>query len=213
MQEDEHQRQNRRLARYARLRAIAQTGLAYTEDVFGRERYEELFALAQELQAEATGVAPAILETAFDAHVGYPTPKVEVRGAVFSDDRILLVRESTDNRWALPGGWCDQHISPGGNVVKEVFEETGLVVTAHKLAAVRDEAVHTYRPKRLEHVYKLLFLCEFVSGELTTSIETTEAAYFAVDDLPELSLGRTLPEDILMLAQHRVDRRLTTEFD
>lgn len=213
MPNDNEQAFKRRLERYARLRAIAQTGLAYTEDVFGRERYEELFALAQALQADATDLPLETLDTVFDATVGYPTPKLEVRGAVFSGDRILLVRESTDNRWALPGGWCDQHISPGGNVVKEVFEETGLVVTAQKLAAVRDEAVHTYRPKRLEHVYKLLFLCEYVSGELTTSVETTEAAYFAVDDLPDLSLGRTLPQDILMLAQHRVDQRMPTEFD
>lgn len=201
------------LARYARVRAIAQTGLAYTEDVFCRERYQELFALAQALEADATGVPLAVLDQAFDPDVGYPTPKVEVRGAVFSDDRILLVRERTDSRWALPGGWCDQQVSPAGNVVKEVLEETGLVVSASKLACLRDHPVQTYRPRRLEHVYKLLFLCEFVSGELSTSVETTESAYFAVDDLPELSLGRTQPEDILMLARHRLDPRLSTEFD
>ena len=202
-----------RLALIDRVRAIAQTGMAYTEDPFGRERYQELHQLAQQLQADAIAVPEQNLSIAFDLHGGYPTPKVEVRAGVFRDDQILLVRERTDGRWALPGGWCDQHITPAANVVKEVLEETGLTVRAAKLAAIRDAAVHTYRPKRLEHVYKLLFLCEFVRGEVATSMETTAVAFFPIDALPELSLGRTIPEDVLLLARHRLEPGKPTAFD
>ncbi len=205
--------QNDPIALFDRLRAIAQTGLAYSEDPFDRERYEELHDIALRLQAEQLGVGDAQLTAVFDLYGGYPTPKVEVRAGVFQDDKILLVRETSDGRWALPGGWCEPRVSPADNISKEVFEETGLKVRASKLATVRDESIHTYRPRRLEHVYKLLFLCDYISGELTHSIETTAAEYFPVDALPELSLGRTLPEDVLLLAEHRIQPSRATEFD
>ena len=47
---------------------------------------------------------------------------MDTRAAVFSEGKILLVREN-DGRWALPGGWCDVNQSVGENTAKEVFEE------------------------------------------------------------------------------------------
>ncbi|HET7880958.1 MAG TPA: NUDIX domain-containing protein, partial [Acetobacteraceae bacterium] len=55
---------------------------------------------------------------------GRATPKLGVRGAVFQDDRILLVRERADGeRWTLPGGWADVNESPASAVAREVREE------------------------------------------------------------------------------------------
>ncbi len=201
------------LQRLLRIRDIAQTGLSYTEDAFGQERYEELLQIVTELTAGTLGLPASELAGAFRADGGYPTPKVEVRAGVFRDGKVLLVQEASDKRWALPGGWCDQPLSPGANAVKEVFEETGLSVTAEKLAAIRDQSVQTYRPQRLEHVYKLLFLCSDGVGTLRGSLETDTAAFHAVDDLPPLSTGRTLPDDILCLARHRIDPGLPTQFN
>ena len=106
-----------------RLRAIAQTGFAYALNPYDQERYTELDALAQEMQAAVLDTAPAAIRGRFELDGGYPTPKVEVRAGVFEGDRILLVREASDGRWALPGGWADQRVSPAGNVVKEVREK------------------------------------------------------------------------------------------
>ena len=50
-----------------------------------------------------------------------------------------LVREIADGgRWTLPGGWCDVGLSPGENVVKEVFEESGFHVEVERLVAALD---------------------------------------------------------------------------
>jgi hypothetical protein len=90
------------------IQALAQTGLAFTHDQYDRERYERLSALAAQIMAEHTDIEVRHFEMLFDEQAGYATPKVDVRGAVFRDSRILLVRETTDeHRWTLPGGWAD----------------------------------------------------------------------------------------------------------
>ncbi|MEM1435254.1 MAG: NUDIX hydrolase [Pseudomonadota bacterium] len=196
-----------------RLRAIAQTGRAYSIDPYDRERYVELDAMAQQMQAALLQTTPGSLGGRFELDGGYPTPKVEVRAGVFEGERILLVREESDGRWALPGGWADQQISPAGNAEKEVREETGLIVEAVRLVALLDHSGHTYRPQRLEHVYRLLFLCERRGGELSTSLETTDARFFALDDLPELSLNRTAPRELELLRTHAADPERRSWFD
>ena len=121
------------------------------------------------------------------------------------DGRILLVRETADGRWTLPGGWGDEHESPKASIEREVAEESGFVVTAERLVAVKDRHLHPYTPKRLERIYKLFFLCELTGGEATTSLETDAVDFFRrLDDLPPLSLGRTLPDDISLLEEYRV---------
>lgn len=196
-----------------RLRAIAETGRAYSVDPYGQERYAEMHAIVQQMQAALLQQVPASLAGRFDLDGGYPTPKVEVRSGVLEAGRVLLVREATDGRWALPGGWADQQVSPAGNAVKEVQEETGLRVRAVKLVAVCDHRANTYRPPKLEHVFRLLFLCERQGGELKTSLETTAVDWFPLTDLPTLSLGRTSPTDIDRLQAHYQDPGLPTWFD
>ena len=96
---------------------------------------------------------------------GYPTPKVDVRAGVFNDrGDILLVQEASDGRWALPGGWADEHDSPKLACEREVLEESGYRATAIKLAAIKDRSMHPYTPQRLERIYKLLFLCSLTAA-------------------------------------------------
>jgi ADP-ribose pyrophosphatase YjhB (NUDIX family) len=196
-----------------RLRAIAQTGQTYTKDPYDLERYQELEAMALTLLAKLLDSPPEVLRSVYLPEKGYPTPKIDVRAGVFKDGRILLVRETADGRWTLPGGWGDEHESPKASIEREVAEESGFVVTAERLVAVKDRHLHPYTPKRLERIYKLLFLCELTGGEATTSLETDGVDFFSLDELPPLSLGRTLPDDISLLAEYRAAPERPAYFD
>lgn len=201
------------LERVQRLRAIAQTGLAYSRDGYDLQRFEEVSAIAQALLAELTATPPQQIADLYVPERGYPTPKVDVRAGVFRDGRVLLVREAADGRWSLPGGWADEHLSPRESVEREVLEESGFEVRAVKLAALRDRHLHPYRPVRIERIYKLLFVCELQGGAAAASLETTAAGFFALDALPDLSIGRTLAADIELLAAHHRQPDLAPYFD
>lgn len=197
------------------LQALAQTGLAFTKDPYDRERYERLRAMAAEMLAAGSDVPLATIAGLFDAQTGYATPKIEVRAGVFDDrGRILLVREALDrDRWTLPGGWADVNLTAAQNVAKEVREESGYEVRVGKLAAVWDRARQGHPPSAWS-CYKLFFLCEVTGGAARTSIETTEVAWFAADEIPaDISLGRVLPKQIARLFVHAADAALPTDFD
>jgi 8-oxo-dGTP pyrophosphatase MutT (NUDIX family) len=111
------------------IQATAQTGLAYAKDVYDRQRYERLQQLAAVIMAESAGIDTQVVEGLFAKQRGYATPKVDVRGAVFKNEQILLVQERGDaGRWTLPGGWADVNQSPRECVIAEVREEAGLEV-------------------------------------------------------------------------------------
>lgn len=197
------------------LQALSQTGLAFATDPYDRDRYETLRRLAATMLAGGIDAPLARLEGVFEAESGYATPKLEVRAAVFDEaGRILMVREVFDHdRWTLPGGWADVNLTPAGNVVKEVREESGYDVRVRKLAAAWDRQRQGHPPS-LFSCCKLFFVCEIIGGEARTSIETSEVGWFARDALPtDLSLGRVLPAQIARLFEHHSHPGLPTDFD
>src|SRR5258708_20146027 len=102
------------------VRAIAQTGLAFAADGFDHQRYQRLQQLAALLMAQGSSTDhDAILEL-LRQEKGYATPKVDVRGAAFVDGRVLMVREISDGRWALPGGWAHVNQSAGQFAVSAI---------------------------------------------------------------------------------------------
>jgi ADP-ribose pyrophosphatase YjhB (NUDIX family) len=196
------------------IQATAQTGLAFTNDIYDRQRYERLRQLAAEIMAEGGGVGSEAIEALFAEQTGYATPKVDVRGAVFQDGKVLLVQERADpGRWALPGGWADVNRSPRECVIAEVREEAGLDVRPIKLAAVYDRARHPHVPPRPFHVYKMFFICEIVGGKPSPGLETADVAFFAIDELPPLSVGRVLASQISRMLDHAQSPSLPTDFD
>ncbi len=195
-----------------KLQAIAQNGLTYTENPFDVERYKSLSAIAVEIMASYSNVEPSYVADLFAREGGYATPKVDVRGAVFRGDTILLVREREDGCWTLPGGWADVGESPGEVVVREIYEESGYHTRATKLLAVYDRSKHGH-PPLVHHVYKLFFQCELVSGSPSASIETDEVAFFCENEIPELSLGRVVPAQITRIFQHYRHPDWPTDFD
>src|SRR5262249_26893893 len=83
-----------------RLQAIASTGLHFCKDDFDRQRYREVATIAHSMLASLGNIPIERVEGLFsDFAKGYATPKVDVRGAVIEDGKVLLVREKSDGRW------------------------------------------------------------------------------------------------------------------
>lgn len=195
------------------LQMIAQNGLAYSKNTFDIERFEAVRKISVEILAAHSGMESAYLLDLFTQEQGYATPKVDVRGAVFRDNRILLVRELLDQgRWTLPGGWADAGDSPSGAVEREIREESGFDARAYKLAMVYDRDLHNH-PRFYFPIYKLFFLCEITGGAPALSSETGGVDFFPEDALPELSIGRVTAEEIHALFHHYRNPDLPTDFD
>jgi ADP-ribose pyrophosphatase YjhB (NUDIX family) len=194
------------------LKAIAQIGLTFCRDPYDRARFERIQELSAAMVALRSGHDARSLLEGFRIEVGYATPKVDVRAAIFAEGRILLVREVSDGAWTLPGGWADVNESPAESVVREVAEESGYEARALKLAAVYDYRKRN-RPQHLDSIYKLFFICELTGGSARSSVETSEVAFFARDALPTLSVGRTTAAQIERMYEHAAEPGLPTDFD
>ncbi|MBW3695027.1 NUDIX domain-containing protein [Vibrio sp. T187] len=184
------------------LQALSQAGHAYSKDKFDLERFDEIESISHQMLAELSNSSVERVANLFVPESGYPTPKVDLRAGVIQNHKILLVREREDNCWTLPGGWADVCETPSQGVVREVFEESGYIVNSPKLVAVKDRDVHPYLPKFPFHIYKMFFLCTLESGVPTTNIEISDIDFFSLDNLPDLSQSRTLPQDIEMMFEY-----------
>jgi ADP-ribose pyrophosphatase YjhB (NUDIX family) len=195
------------------LQAIAQTGLTFATDRYDVGRYQRLHAIAIEMLAAGSGAPIERISKLFDQDLGYPTPKVDVRGAVFRDERILLVREISDGFWTLPGGWADVNQSARECVEREIQEESGFQARALKLAAVWDYRRQGHVHSHPYSIYKFFFICELLGGAASPSLETSAVEFFHLQQLPQLSLGRVTPAQIERMYEHRRNPELMTEFD
>jgi len=185
-----------RLVAWAReLQSLVQTGLHYTENAYDRQRYERIRDIAAEMLAGPADADAEGMKRILARETGPGTPKLVVRAMAFRDERILLVRETTDGRWAPPGGWVDVNERPSDAVAREVREESGFEVGVRRLIYLHDHEVHgtVHLPF---HVYTAFFLCDLLGGEPTTSLETSEIGFFAEDDLPTLSRPRVTEAEI-----------------
>ena len=195
------------------LQALAQTGLAFSKDAYDLERYQRIRALAAEMYARGSDTPVERIRSLFAQESGYATPKVDVRGAVFRAERILLVQEATDGGWTLPGGWADVNQSAREAVEREIHEESGYQARAVKLAAVYDYRRQGNRHPLPNSIYKIFFVCELTGGEARTSFETSAVNFFLPDQLPPLSLGRTNPAQIARMFAHWRNPTLPADFD
>ena len=156
---------------------------------------------------------PGKVDKFFVPDKGYATPKVDLRAGVIKNNEILLAKERSDERWALPGGWADVGESPTAGIEREVFEETGYFVKVIRLIGIKDRNVHPYRPRYPHHVYKIFFLCDLIGGHPKENIEISEVAFFNPNKLPRLSEGRVLTQDIEMMFEYSRDKNLSVFCD
>ncbi len=172
------------------LAGIARTGLGFSDNLYERERFEEVLRVAADMRMAAGSAADtsAIVVEEWLAQVGvgvagYATPKVAI-GAVVGNEsgEILLVQRSDSGMWLYPTGWADIGYSPAEVAVKEVLEETGMEVEPVRLIAVLDGLRLGFTSIPL---YSLVFHCRVIGGALQGHpLECRDVGWFGADDLP-----------------------------
>ncbi len=166
-----------------RLKSIADTGLLYSKNEYDKERYRELQEISFNLLNKFSEICIENLKFMLPQVKDYPTAKVDIRGLAVSEDaKILLVKESVDGKWSLPGGWGDIGYSPKETIIKEFKEETGLDVIAERLLAVFDKKMHPHPPQPF-YVYKMVFYCKIISAEITKGFDVLDVQYFNLSSI------------------------------
>jgi len=191
--------------------SLSQAGLVYSQNDFDRERYKRLQEITAEMLESQSGIAKETILESFSMQAGYSTPKIDVRGAVVRDRKILLIQERSDGKWAMPGGWADLGNAPASVAEREVWEESGFRVKAEKVVAVID--ANRIQPMEFYHAFKIIFLCKLLDGEPRTSHETSAVDFFDPDNLPPLSIYRTDENMLREVFAHLEDPNRPAAFD
>lgn len=194
------------------IQQLAQTGFAFAETDYEKSRYERLTEITAEIVECNTQLEKESVKKILMDQPGYATPKIDVRAAVFKDGQVLLVQETTDKCWAMPGGWADVGDIPSEVAIRETKEESGFDVMPLKVIGVFDA---NRMGRRLEffHAFKIIFLCELIGGIPATSSETIDVRFFSFDNLPPLSINRTNEKHIEEIKLHLKDPYRKTFFD
>lgn len=183
------------------LQALAQAGITYTKDPFDKERFDRIRSIATEMLAVQSPIPIPQLRKLFAEEVGYPTPKLDTRAAVFKENKILLVQEKNEF-WSLPGGWVDFDQSIKENAVKETLEESGLNVEPLKIIAIQDRNKHN-SPRYAFSVCKVFVECQLLGGNFKENIETIQIDWFDLEHLPPLAEEKVNHDQIeLCFAAH-----------
>jgi len=114
--------------------------------------------------------------------VFFREPKLAVGALVEQDGKVLLVRRAVPPKpglWCLPAGYVEYDEGPVAAAIREVHEETGLIVRVTGLLA----AYHVTSDPRGMGV-TLIYRAVAVGGELGPGDDASEAGFFAADDLP-----------------------------
>ncbi len=195
----------------AALQGIAQAGLYYTTNDYDRERFQKVRDIAAEMLSHQADIPLEKTKDLFCCEVGYQTPKIDTRAAIFQDDKILLVQER-NGTWSLPGGWCEPGISVQDSAIKEVKEEAGLDVVIDTVVAIQDRERHN-QPRYVYKICKIFLLATVVGGAFHTNLETVASGYFSLDDLPPLAEEKNNREQILLCHQayHTADWKTIVE--
>ena len=113
-------------------------------------------------------------------------------GSVFngSGEEILLTRRKDIGVWCLPGGGMDAGESASEGCVREVFEETGLMVKVTHLIGVYSSPhmLVEYPGGDRVHSMALNFLAEPIGGTLGISDETIDVGYFTLAEMKSMNI-------------------------
>jgi len=194
------------------LQSIAQAGLTFSTNKYDLDRYEQIRSITVDILHEYTDIDHTKIRNLFASETGYQTPKVDIRSAVFKDDKILLINEKVDRKWALPGGWADVNTSVSESAIRECHEEAGAEVKAKRIIAIHMGNKHNNHQFPFT-IYKIFVECELVEFAFKENTETLGAEFFEADSLPELSFERNNPDQIKMCFDAKNSKVFETIFD
>ncbi len=136
-----------------------------------------------------------------------------VGGVIFNKQgHLLLQQRSDDGQWHPPAGAIDPHESPADAVVREVWEETGLLVEPTRVTGIYNgtEFYLTYPHGDQCAVFSIMFECCVIGGQMSPDgIESLDVRYF---DLKNLA-GNFLPERWQRRVADAVNKNILSHFD
>ncbi len=194
------------------LQSIAQAGLTFAENQYDLDRYQKIRDLSVSILHEYTDIDNTKIASLFASEKGYQTPKVDIRASVFSDGKILMVKEKVDGKWSLPGGWADVNTSVSESAVRECIEEAGATVKPTRIIAVhlanrQNDFIYPFT------IYKIIIECDLIEYSFAENSETLESGFFALDNLPELSVERNNFNQIKLCFEAKECPVFETQFD
>jgi len=189
-----------------RIQALSENGQHYALSDYDMDRYTELENISLRIISLLGKQEIEPIQLSITEKDGYRTPKVDVRAVVFNKkNEILMVREEIDGKWSLPGGWADVGFTPAEIAVKETREESGMKVKAERVVAIFDKRCHPHPPDT-HYAYKIFISCIPLNNTLNTGYETSEAGFFSIDSLPELSTPRNTRDQIELMFEYRKNK-------
>ena len=175
-----------------KIQSIAKIGLVHSKDPYAITNYHEINKLSMELLEN-------FLEVKFDRpnyfqRDIYPTPNVSVRTVIFNKERnkVLMVRETVDSGYSLPGGWADLYDSPSETAINECYQEAGANVEIIRFVGVMNRT--PFKSKTSIPEYVLIFEAKIIGELHEHEYETDDVNFFDIENLPILSKKVTKEE-------------------
>lgn len=170
------------------LRSIANMGLRFTEETYDRERYERILEVSARLGSEADGRDADEILAEYRNNLTHVSPNCGAEAVVMRDEKILLVRRGDNSLWCMPGGYTDVGEPIARTAQRELQEEAGITGEVKQLLGFFDSLL--WREQVMAQMYIATFLVEAPDGQPKHSLpETTDAGFFAENELPPLSTG------------------------
>ncbi len=123
--------------------------------------------------------------------MSYKNPKLTADGAVLKEDKILLIKRKNNpfkGKWALPGGFVEYGEKVEDAVIREIYEETGLKTSINKIFGVYSDPNRDPRG----HIVTIVYLLDIMGGELKSNDDASDAKFFNVKELPDLSFDHNI---------------------
>ncbi|MFG1717882.1 NUDIX hydrolase [Micromonospora chalcea] len=123
-----------------------------------------------------------------------PKPNsIVVAVTVFVQDeqgRVLLIQRTDNGLWALPGGAQDFGEYIAETAVRETREETGLEIKVTGVVGIYTNPNHVveYTDGEVRQQFSICFRGRYLSGEPTTSEESSSVQWVPQDELDQLSI-------------------------
>lgn len=165
-----------------KVQSISKIGLLYSKDPYAIENYEALNKLSSQMLKDFEHID--FNEDNFFKKDIYPTPNISVRVVIFNENKeVMFVKEKREQKYSLPGGWCDLYDSPSEAAIREVSEEGGVDIKIKRLVGVLDCTNTNSIPG-----YVICFEGEMISPLREFCHEIDERIFVKVEDIFSLNL-------------------------